>query len=116
VSRTAVEWVLKTLAGGSLVVVFAVIAQMMTPKRLAGVLAAAPSVALGSLAVTIAAKGPAEATSAAHGMVAGAVAFTVSCLVLVPALRRWGVWRATGAALAAWAVVATLVLPVVPRR
>jgi hypothetical protein len=116
VSRTAGEWVPKALAGGSLVVVFALIGQMMTPKRLAGVLAAAPSVALGGLAVTITAKGPSEAAPATHGMVAGAVAFTVSCLVLVPALRRWGVWRATGAAVIAWGAVAALLLPLVPRR
>jgi hypothetical protein len=114
VSHNIAEWALKALAGGLFVVAFAVIAQMMTPKRLAGVLAAAPSVALGSLTVTVLMKGSADAGLAARGMVAGAVAFTVYCLVAVPALRRWGVWRACGIALVAWGIVAGLLLPLVP--
>jgi hypothetical protein len=100
-------------AGGLLAVAFAVLAQMMTPKRLAGVLAAAPSVALGSLTVTVLMKGSTDAGIAARGMVVGAIAFTVYCLVAVPALRRWGLWWGSMVALVAWGIAASALFPVV---
>jgi Protein of unknown function (DUF3147) len=109
-----VEWGLKALAGGLLVVVFAVAAQMISPKRLAGILSAAPSVALGSLAVTLLLKGAADAQTAARGMILGAIAFTVYCAAAVPALARWGAWRGSGVALVAWFVVAFVLVAVVP--
>ncbi|HYJ75548.1 MAG TPA: DUF3147 family protein [Kineosporiaceae bacterium] len=108
------EWGLKALAGGLLVVAFAVAAQMITPKRLAGILSAAPSVALGSLIVTVVMKGVPDAQTAARGMVLGAVAFTVYCLVAVPALARWGAWRGSAGALVAWFATAFLLAWVVP--
>ena len=43
----------KALVGGIGVVAFAAVARMVRPKRLAGVFCAAPSVALGSLAVVV---------------------------------------------------------------
>jgi hypothetical protein len=48
------EVALKALAGGLFVLAFAALAQMIAPKRFAGVFSAAPSVALGSLLVTVA--------------------------------------------------------------
>jgi hypothetical protein len=45
------EWGLKALAGGLLVVAFALAAQVVSPKRLSGILSAAPSVALGAALV-----------------------------------------------------------------
>jgi hypothetical protein len=113
--HTAAEWTLKAAAGGVLVVAFAVLAQLVTPKRLAGVLAAAPSVALGSLTVTIAMRASAEAATAARGMVAGAAAFTAYCVVAVPALRRSGAWHGAGIALGAWVLAATALFVVVAR-
>jgi uncharacterized membrane protein (GlpM family) len=114
VTKHLAEWCLKALAGGLLVVAFAVAAQMINPKRLSGILSAAPSVALGSLIVTLAFKGPHDARLAALGMALGAIAFTVYCLAVVPSLARWGGWRGSGAALVAWFAVAFALLWVVP--
>ena len=97
---------LKALAGGSLVVVFALLGEMLEPKRFAGLFSAAPSVALASLTITILDKGPDEARQASIGMVVGAVALVVFCVA-----ARWTVARyeaAGGSALAcvAWFAVA----------
>jgi Protein of unknown function (DUF3147) len=114
VGEHLIEWGLKALAGGLLVVIFAVAAHMINPKRLAGILSAAPSVALGSLAVTLVIKGASDAQTAAWGMLLGAVAFTLYCVAAVPALTRWGGWRGSGGALVAWFAVAFLLVAVVP--
>jgi uncharacterized membrane protein (GlpM family) len=112
--RNLAEWGLKALAGGLLVVAFALTAQMINPKRLSGILAAAPSVALGSLAVTLLFKGAPDAQTAARGMILAAIAFTVYCVAVVPALRRWGAWRGCAAALVAWFAAAFVLASVVP--
>ena len=75
-----VEVVLKALAGGVFVLAFAALAQTISPKRFAGVFSAAPSVALGSLLVTLAFSGAGEVGRSARGMQVGAVAFTVYCM------------------------------------
>jgi hypothetical protein len=103
-----VEVALKALAGGLFVLAFAALAQTISPKRFAGVFSAAPSVALGSLLVTLVFSGPGDVARSARGMAVGAVAFTAYCLVTVPLIRRWGAWRGSAAALAGWAAVAGL--------
>ncbi|TML26176.1 MAG: DUF3147 family protein [Actinobacteria bacterium] len=102
------EVLLKAAAGGLFVVAFAVLAQMLRPKRFAGVFSAAPSVALGSLLVTAAFSGARDVALSGRGMAVGAVAFTAYCLTAVPALRRWGAWGGSLAALGAWALVAII--------
>ena len=106
--RTVAEIALKALAGGLLVLAFAALAQMLTPKRFAGIFAAAPSVALGSLIVTIAFAGDHQLPPSGAGMAIGAVAFVVYCLVAVPLIRRYGAWKGSGGALVAWAALAAL--------
>ncbi|MGN6606214.1 MAG: DUF3147 family protein [Jatrophihabitans sp.] len=105
------EIVAKAAAGGVLVLVFALLAETLSPKRFAGVFAAAPSVALASLAVTVLAKGPADARAACAGMVAGAVGFVVYCAVAPPAMRRFGTRHAAAGALLAWCAVTAAALP-----
>jgi hypothetical protein len=100
------EVALKALAGGLFVLAFAAVAHIVTPKRLAGVFSAAPSVALGSLLVTVAFSGTGDVALSGRGMAVGAVAFTVYCLAAVPLIRRFGPWRGSAAALAAWALTA----------
>ena len=48
---------IKAVNGGLFVVLFALIAEMLKPKRFAGLFSAAPSVALANLIVVIVAKG-----------------------------------------------------------
>lgn len=48
----------KAATGGAFVVAFALVSEVFSPKRFAGVFSAAPSAALGGLTVTLLAKGP----------------------------------------------------------
>jgi hypothetical protein len=95
-----------------LVLAFAAVSEVLKPKRLAGVLAAAPSVAIAGLAVGSAAKGPADQAAGAHTMIAGAVALAVYAAVAVVALRRFGTLKGALVAGAAWVVTALALYPV----
>jgi uncharacterized membrane protein (GlpM family) len=108
VSEKIVELVVKAVAAGLLVVAFAVLAETLKPKRLAGVLSAVPSVGLASLVVTAGFSGQHDVAQAARGMIVGAVAFVVYCLAAVPLVGRWGAWRGSVAALLAWGSVAAV--------
>src|SRR5437660_1610650 len=102
----AMTIVMKALAGGVLVVVFALISEVLKPKEFAGLFAAAPSVAVASLAVTWADRGAPGATTAALGMIAGGVAMAVYCVVGVYAVRRWRAKAGSIAAAPVWFLVA----------
>lgn len=93
---------IKALVGGTFVVAFAAIGEFLRPRGLAGMFAAAPSVALASLAVTVVATGVGSAATQAMAMVAGATAMTVYCLVGIEAVRRLGALRGAIAAYTAW--------------
>ncbi|MFF4761658.1 DUF3147 family protein [Streptomyces sp. NPDC001292] len=80
---------------------------------MAGIFAAAPSVALGGLILTVVFKGDLDAVTAAQGMVTGALAFTAYCLVDVPALARFGAVRGSAAALVVWFAAAAAIAFVV---
>jgi uncharacterized membrane protein (GlpM family) len=95
------------------VVAFALLAETLSPKRFAGVFAAAPSVALASLFVTTLHKGPEEAKRDCIGMIAGAIGFVAYALVAPAAMRRFGSLRGSSAALLGWAAVTGATLPLV---
>jgi uncharacterized membrane protein (GlpM family) len=103
----------KSVFGGLLVVVFALLAQTVEPKRFAGVFAAAPSVALASLTVTALGKGPSDARVACVGMMAGGAGFVAYCLLAPTAMRRWRPLRGSIVALAGWLLATAVVLPAV---
>jgi uncharacterized membrane protein (GlpM family) len=103
----------KALAGGALVVVFALISEAVTPKRFAGLFAAAPAVALAGLTITVLTKGAHDARDSSTTMMAGAAAMAVYASVVVVLLRREGSRKATAAAMAVWlAVAAALTIPI----
>ena len=106
--RTVAEVLLKALAGGVLVLAFAALAQLLRPKRFGGIFTAAPSVALGSLVVTVLFTGDRDVPVAGAGMAVGAAAFVVYCLAAVPLVRRFGAWKGSAAALMAWAAVSAI--------
>src|ERR1700733_2974011 len=67
--------------GGLIVSLFAVIGDVLRPKSFAGLFAAAPSVALATLSLTILANGKLYAALEARSMIVGAIAFFVyACL------------------------------------
>lgn len=106
--------VVKALAGGTLVVVFALISEAATPKRFAGLFSAAPAVALAGLTITVLTKGAHDARDSTTTMMAGAAAMAVYAAVVVALLRRKGSRTATATAMAVWlAVAAALTIPVV---
>jgi uncharacterized protein DUF3147 len=107
-SRTVAEVLVKAVAGGVLVLAFAALAQVVTPKRFAGIFAAAPSVALAGLAVTVLFAGDRDVPAAGAGMAVGAAAFVLYCLAAVPLVRRFGAWKGSAAALSVWAVVSAI--------
>jgi len=69
------EIVLRFLVGGSVVSFFAVAADMLKPKSFAGLLGAAPSVALATLSLTVMKDGKSFAQLEARSMMLGAIAF-----------------------------------------
>lgn len=104
---------IKGLAGGSLVVAFALLSQGLSPKRFAGLFSAAPAVALAGLAVVLLDKGPHDAHRNALGMIAGGVGMMAYAATVIPLLRRTRAQLGAAIAMAAWFGVAALVaLPV----
>jgi hypothetical protein len=95
----------KFLAGGILVVFFAVISETFEPKRFAGLFSAAPSVLLASLIVTILLKGTAPASLSASGAVAGATGLVAYALVSAWAVNRWKGLAGSAISLIPWAIV-----------
>jgi|ERR1700735_1722288 Protein of unknown function (DUF3147) len=68
---------IRFLAGGAIVTLFALMGDLLKPKSFAGLFGAAPSVALATLSLTIATEGARYASIEARSMIAGAVAFLV---------------------------------------
>ncbi len=98
----------RALVGGALVVVFALVGEVVKPKRFAGVFGAAPSVALANLAIIAAAEGTPKALHETRGMIAGGVAMVAACAVAIWSVRRLGALRGTAVMCAAWLVVAAV--------
>jgi hypothetical protein len=96
----------RALNGGTFVVAFSLLAEVLKPKRFAGLFSAAPSVALANLAVDIAANGHGPAVVGTQGMEVGATALVLSCLAGIALIRRWGALRASVAICAAWVAIA----------
>lgn len=106
--------IIKGLAGGSLVVVFALVSEVVSPKRFAGLFSAAPSVALAGLVVTLLDKGSQDARASSWGMLAGCAGMVAYASVVVLLLPRTQTWRAAVGALGVWGLVAAAVaVPVV---
>ena len=94
------------MAGGLLVVAFALVSEALSPKRFAGLFSAAPAVALAGLTIVLLDKGAHEAHQNATGMVAGSAGMIAYAAAVVPLLRRLRASRAAVAALGAWVLAA----------
>jgi Protein of unknown function (DUF3147) len=99
-------YIAKFLAGGALVCIFALISEIFTPKRFAGLFSAAPSVLTAGLAVTMLTQGAAKASLQAAGAVAGAVGLIAYCLAATPAVRRFKSLGGSAVTTLLWLVVA----------
>jgi uncharacterized membrane protein (GlpM family) len=99
----------KGLAGGTLVVAFALLSEGLSPKRFAGLFGAAPAVAIAGLAITLVDKTPHDAHQSTVGMLAGSAGMIAYAAAVVPLLRRRRASVAATVALSAWLTVAALV-------
>jgi hypothetical protein len=96
----------RALAGGTFVVLFTLVGEWLRPKSFAGLFAAAPSIAVASLLVTLVVNGEAAVWRSALGMVAGAVALVATCVVAIDSVKRFRAPHGSLAAIAVWFVVA----------
>jgi hypothetical protein len=96
---------LRGLAGGTLVVVFALISEVVSPKAFSGLFSAAPSVAVASLAITAGIENPGKARQASIGMVVGGIAMIMCCILAAATIPRIGALWGSVAAWAGWAAV-----------
>jgi uncharacterized membrane protein (GlpM family) len=82
-SSVAVQGLARFLIGGTLVSLFALIGDVIRPKGFAGLLAAAPSMPLVSLALAIHEQGRSYAAVEARSMMVGSIAFVIYALACV---------------------------------
>jgi len=68
---------IRFIIGGLVVSAFAIVGDLLKPKSFAGLLGAAPSVALATIGLTILSEGRSYAAVEGRSMMAGAVAFFV---------------------------------------
>lgn len=110
-----IDLLLRFLIGGVVVTVFSVVGDTVKPESLGGVFAAAPTIAMATVALTLHERGAGYVSMEGRSMVAGAAAFFVyACAVSWVMMRRkrdalptatvlLTVWLGTAATLwAAW--------------
>ncbi|HVU53119.1 MAG TPA: DUF3147 family protein [Polyangia bacterium] len=85
-----IDALLRFAFGGALVATFALLGDLFEPKSFAGLFAAAPSIAVATLALTAREKGGAYAAVEARSMVVGGLAFLGYATAVGLALRRRG--------------------------
>jgi uncharacterized membrane protein (GlpM family) len=102
------EMLLRIGIGGSMVTGFALLGDVIKPKRFAGLFGAAPSVALATLLLATKTQGKAYAATEARSMVGGAIAFLVySYSVYWLSFRcKFSALASTFSVIALWFVVA----------
>jgi hypothetical protein len=102
------DYVIRFLAGGVLVSLFAVAGDVLRPKSFAGLFGAAPSVALATLTLAFWKHGGGYVSTEGRSMILGAIALAVYSFLVCQLLMRlrWSALGATLAATAAWLVAA----------
>jgi hypothetical protein len=80
------QWLIRFVIGGTVVSVFALAGDVLRPRGFAGLFAAAPSVALATLGLTVLGQGSSYAALEARSMILGApalVSYAVGCVYLM---------------------------------
>jgi len=98
------EIALRFIVGGLFVSIFAMLGEALRPKSFAGLMGAAPSVALATISLTVIGKGKSFAALEARSMILGAAAFLIyACLVSRCLMRRkWSAVMTTSLLLVVW--------------
>ncbi|MGH7765173.1 MAG: DUF3147 family protein [Candidatus Dormibacteraceae bacterium] len=97
---------IRVVAGGFLVVVFAMVADILKPRIFAGLFAAAPSVATASLLVSGLSRGAAQDHAYAAGMIVGAAGLLLYSVAAAFLVGQVGAVAGSVLAWVAWAVPA----------
>jgi uncharacterized membrane protein (GlpM family) len=100
---------IRAVAGGLLVVLFALVCEGFTPKRFAGLFSASPAVAIAGLTITLTDKGAHDARASGLGMIVGSVALVAYAAATIPLLRKFRASLAALLALSAWLATAAVV-------
>jgi uncharacterized membrane protein (GlpM family) len=105
---TVTEYVLRFVVGGFIVSAFATLSDMLRPKSFAGLLGAAPSVALATLGIAVVQQDSHHAATESWTMMYGAVALTCYSFVVCQLIIRYrlSALSATIISLALWLAVA----------
>jgi uncharacterized membrane protein (GlpM family) len=82
------DYVVRFVVGGLIVSLFALLGDVLRPKRFAGLFGAAPSVALATLLLALRKEGSAYVAIEARSMILGAAALIVYCVVTCHLLIR----------------------------
>jgi len=98
------EILVRVVAGGVVVSLFALLGDLLKPKTFAGLIGAAPSVALATLILTVMKDGKGYASLEARSMIVGAVAFFFYALVVSQMLlrKKWPVLPVTTFSIVVW--------------
>jgi hypothetical protein len=89
------QWLIRFLVGGTVVSVFSLAGDVLRPKGFAGLFAAAPSVALATLGLTVLTQGASYAALEARSMILGALALVIYAVGCVYLMARRHVRAAT---------------------
>jgi hypothetical protein len=102
------DLLLRFAAGGVIVTLFSLCGEVLRPKRFAGLLGAAPSVALATIPLTVHSHGHLYAAMEARSMIAGAAAFLVYAYCVSRVLIKFkpNTLLTTVAAMPVWFAVA----------
>src|ERR1700751_4407678 len=102
------DYLIRFLAGGVLVSLFAIVGDVLRPKSFAGLFGAAPSVALATLTLAFWKHGGGYVATEGRSMILGAVALMIYSFLICQLLMRvhCSALIATVTATATWLVVA----------
>ena len=102
------EYLIRFVAGGLVVSIFAILGDVLRPKSFAGLFGAAPSVALATLGLAFWKHGGAYVVTEGRSMILGALALTAYCAAVCQLLMRMrcSALTATGASVLIWFAVA----------
>jgi uncharacterized membrane protein (GlpM family) len=112
------EILIRFLIGGFVVSLFSILGDLFKPKSFAGVFAAAPTIALATMALTLRKHGAQYLAMDARSMVAGAIAFCAYACLCSFALMRFNMkaLAATALLLPVWCITAAACWAVWLRR
>jgi uncharacterized membrane protein (GlpM family) len=82
------ELIFRFIVGGLIVSLFAVLGDVLKPRSFAGLFAAAPSVALATLGLTILTEGKLYAAAESRSMIVGAIALFAYAFIVIQLIMK----------------------------